>query len=207
MATDPNLIRASDQDRDRVANILREHHAVGRLDADEFSERLDKAFAAKKMGDLDALTADLPAVDPYPLPTSSMRHHHSDDVGLPATVIGAMSRGHGRFSPAWQAAWGSWLGTALLLIVIWALTGAGYPWPLWVIGPWGAVMAGRWLVGSHPDGHSRRSRIDPGQAGQLGPAPPSGHMGNVGPGQMNQGQPRQSGQPGDRADDGSRGPS
>jgi hypothetical protein len=194
MASDPNLIRASDQDRDRVANVLREHHAVGRLDADEFSERLDKAFAAKTMGDLEALTADLPAVDPYPLPTSSMGHHHSD-AGLPATVMGAMSRGHGRFSPAWQAAWGSWLGTALLLIVIWALTGAGYPWPLWVIGPWGAVMAGRWLVGSHPDGHSRRGRIDPGQAGRLGP----GQMGQPGPGQMSQGQP------GERADDGSRG--
>lgn len=213
MATDPNLIRASDQDRDRVANILREHHAVGRLDADEFSERLDKAFAAKTMGDLEALTSDLPAVDPYPLPTSSMRHHHHiDDVGLPATVIGAMSRGHGRFSPAWQAAWGSWLGTALLLIVIWALTGAGYPWPLWVIGPWGAVMAGRWLVGSHPDGHGRRGRIDPGQAGRLGSGQPGqpgesgesgepGQIGHPGPGQMNQGQP------GQRADDGSRGSS
>jgi hypothetical protein len=82
-----------------------------------------------------------------------------------------------------------------LLIVIWALTGAGYPWPLWVIGPWGAVMAGRWLVGSHPDGHSRRGRIDPGQAGRLGP----GQMGQPGPGQMSQGQP------GERADDGSRG--
>jgi hypothetical protein len=192
MASDPNLIRASDQDRDRVANVLREHHAVGRLDADEFSERLDKAFAAKTMGDLEALTADLPAVDPYPLPTSSMRHHHTGDTGLPSTVIGAMSRGHGRFSPAWQAAWGSWLGTALLLIVIWALTGAGYPWPLWVIGPWGAVMAGRWLVGSHPGGHSRRGQIDPGQAGQLGPGP------------MSQG-PMNQGQPGRGADEGSRG--
>jgi len=194
MASDPNLIRASDQDRDRVANVLREHHSVGRLDADEFNERLDKAFAAKTMGDLEALTADLPAVDPYPLPTSSMRHHHAGDTGLPSTVIGAMSRGHGRFSPAWQAAWGSWLGTALLLIVIWALTGTGYPWPLWVIGPWGAVMAGRWLVGSHPDGHNRRGQIDPGQAGQLGP------------GQMNQG-PMNQGQPSRGADEGSRGTS
>jgi uncharacterized protein DUF1707 len=209
MATDPNLIRASDQDRDRVANVLREHHAVGRLDADEFSERLDKAFAAKTMGDLEALTADLPAVDPYPLPTSSMRHHHSDS-GLPATVIGAMSRGHGRFAPAWQAAWGSWLGTALLLIVIWALSGAGYPWPLWVIGPWGAVMAGRWLVGSHPDGHGRRSRIDPGQAGRLGPGSSgssgsSGSPGQMSSEQMNQGQINEA-QPGRPADDGSRGP-
>jgi hypothetical protein len=175
MAADPNLIRASDQDRDRTANVLREHHAVGRLDADEFSERLDKAFSAKTMGELEALTADLPAVDPYPLPTSSLpRQYAADGGGLPASsVIGAMARGHGRFSPAWQAAWGSWLGTSLLLIVIWLLTGAGYPWPLWVIGPWGAVMAGRWIVGSHPEGHGRRrelgggsSQLDHGQLDQ-----------------------------------------
>ncbi len=166
MAADPNLIRASDQDRDRTANVLREHHAVGRLDADEFSERLDKAFSAKTMGELEALTADLPAVDPYPLPTSSLpRQYAADGGGLPASsVIGAMARGHGRFSPAWQAAWGSWLGTSLLLIVIWLLTGAGYPWPLWVIGPWGAVMAGRWIVGSHPEGHGRRRELGGGSS-------------------------------------------
>jgi hypothetical protein len=189
MASDPNLIRASDQDRDRVANVLREHHAVGRLDAEEFNERLDKAFTAKTMGDLEALTADLPAVDPYPLPTSSMPHHYTSGSGLPSSVMGAMSRGHGRFSPAWQAAWGSWLGTALLLSVIWLLTGAGYPWPLWVIGPWGAIMAGRWIVGSHPDGHGRRSRIDPGQA-------PPGQLGSSDPGHP---------ESGGGADDGSRG--
>ncbi len=55
MATDPKLIRASDQDRDRTAQLLREHHAVGRLDAEEFTERLDKVFTAKTMGDLDEL--------------------------------------------------------------------------------------------------------------------------------------------------------
>jgi uncharacterized protein DUF1707 len=77
MATDPNLIRASDQDRDRTANVLREHHAVGRLDADEFHERLDKVFSAKTMGDLEALTTDLPAVDPYPLPTSSLPRQYT----------------------------------------------------------------------------------------------------------------------------------
>lgn len=159
MTADPRLIRASDQDRDRTANVLREHHAVGRLDAEEFNERLDKTFSAKTIGDLEALTADLPAVDPYPLPTSSLpRRRPGGD--LPATsVLGTMSRGHGRFSPAWQAAWGSWLGVALLMIVIWALSGAGYPWPLWVIGPWGAIMAGRWIVGSHPDGAGGRRRV------------------------------------------------
>jgi uncharacterized membrane protein len=159
MASD-SRIRASDQDRDRAATQLRESHAAGRLDAEEFNERLDKVFEAKTIGDLDELTSDLPAVDPYPLPTSSMSRHHQASADLPAaSVLGAMSRGHGRFSPAWQAAWGSWFGVALLMSVIWLLSGAGYPWPLWVIGPWGAIMAGRWIVGSHPDGHGRRGEL------------------------------------------------
>ena len=45
VAYDPKM-RASDADRDRVATLLREHHAAGRLTAQEFSDRLDKAFAA-----------------------------------------------------------------------------------------------------------------------------------------------------------------
>jgi len=42
MAYDPD-IRASDTDRDRAASLLREHHAAGRLTAEEFSDRLDRA--------------------------------------------------------------------------------------------------------------------------------------------------------------------
>src|SRR5882724_5608264 len=46
MPGDPRL-RASDADRERTAALLREHHAVGRLTAEEFEERLNKVFAAK----------------------------------------------------------------------------------------------------------------------------------------------------------------
>ena len=69
MPADPR-IRASDEDRDRVAAMLREHHAVGRLTVDEFNERLDKAYAATTMGDLDELLADLPPIDLYRLPAA-----------------------------------------------------------------------------------------------------------------------------------------
>jgi hypothetical protein len=162
MPGDPRLIRASDQDRDRVAGQLQEHHAVGRLDAEEFNDRLDKVYQAKTMGDLDDLTADLPAVDPYPLPAASLPRRPpapASGSGSPAAqVVDAMSRGHGRFSPAWQAAWGSWFTCSLLCTVIWLLTGAGYPWPLWVALPWGAVLAGRWITGTGP--HDRRDRHD-----------------------------------------------
>ena len=72
MASSDPRIRASDEDRDRAATLLREHHAVGRLTAEEFNERLDKVYAAKTMGDLDELLADLPAIDLYRLPDASL---------------------------------------------------------------------------------------------------------------------------------------
>ncbi|MER7413918.1 MULTISPECIES: DUF1707 SHOCT-like domain-containing protein [Streptomyces] len=54
-------VRASDADRDRVADILREALAEGRLDAEEHSERVDAVYAAKTMGELEPLVRDLPA--------------------------------------------------------------------------------------------------------------------------------------------------
>lgn len=54
-------IRASDGDRERVVEILREHTAQGRLTLDEFEERMTAAYAAKTWDDLRPLTRDLPA--------------------------------------------------------------------------------------------------------------------------------------------------
>ncbi|MBV9337637.1 MAG: DUF1707 domain-containing protein [Solirubrobacterales bacterium] len=60
MIRDPNL-RASDADREATADRLRQHHTDGRIDQDEFQERLDRCFAAKTLGELAELTRDLPA--------------------------------------------------------------------------------------------------------------------------------------------------
>jgi Domain of unknown function (DUF1707) len=59
MMRNPNL-RASDADREATADRLRQHHTDGRLDQEEFQERLDKCFAAKTVGELAELTRDLP---------------------------------------------------------------------------------------------------------------------------------------------------
>ena len=40
--------------------------------------------------------------------------------------------------------------------MIWALTGAGYPWPLWVAGPLGAILLGRWITGGPADDSGSR---------------------------------------------------
>lgn len=58
---DRRLIRASDEERENVVAILREHTAQGRLTLDEFDERMNAAYAAKTWEDLRPLTMDLPA--------------------------------------------------------------------------------------------------------------------------------------------------
>ncbi|MFF1412313.1 DUF1707 domain-containing protein [Streptomyces sp. NPDC058289] len=54
-------LRASDADRDRIAQILADAVAEGRLTAEEHSERLDSLYAVKTVGELDVLVRDLPA--------------------------------------------------------------------------------------------------------------------------------------------------
>jgi len=52
-------MRASDADRDRVLDMLREAAGDGRLTADEFDERMEAALSSRTLGELAALTADL----------------------------------------------------------------------------------------------------------------------------------------------------
>ena len=52
-------LRASDADRERVAEVLRHATSTGQLTVDELEERLPSAYAARTRGDLDRLTSDL----------------------------------------------------------------------------------------------------------------------------------------------------
>ncbi|TQN32599.1 uncharacterized protein DUF1707 [Haloactinospora alba] len=59
-------IRASDADRDTVANQLREALAEGRITPAEHSERLESVYGATTRGELAPLTEDLPAIPDNP---------------------------------------------------------------------------------------------------------------------------------------------
>ncbi|MGV9292276.1 DUF1707 SHOCT-like domain-containing protein [Streptomyces sp. NPDC003719] len=54
-------LRASDADRDRIADMLRDALAEGRLTAEEHAERVEGVLAARTVAELDVFVRDLPA--------------------------------------------------------------------------------------------------------------------------------------------------
>ena len=138
MPGDPR-IRASDADRDRVASLLREHHAAGRLTAEEFHERMDHALEAKTLGELDELMTDLPAIDLYQLPDASLRRGPT----RPGQSLLPADPGHAspaRFTPG-TVAMGAWAVVTSAMVAIWAVaavvgSGTWFPWWALIALPW-----------------------------------------------------------------------
>lgn len=158
MASDTKT-RASDADRDRTVTALQDHLAAGRLTIQEFDERLDQAYAAKTLGELDALMTDLPQADLERLPQASLRRTAASPPPARPGSAGSVQPGQGRFSPAWRAAWGSWLAISLVLFVIWLASGAsGGPWFLWVPLVLGAVLLARQMTGAPAPSERRSAR-------------------------------------------------
>lgn len=64
--TDLPATRASDAEREQVVAELREHSAQGRLTLEEFSQRVDEAYAAKTVAELEAVKRELPVIAATP---------------------------------------------------------------------------------------------------------------------------------------------
>src|SRR5215211_1619887 len=113
------VVRASDDERESTVTLLREHGATGRLDVEELEQRVGAAYQARTRGDLATLLDDLPR-------TRSV-------VAAPRTHRSARRyAGH---------EWGAFARVGVLLIAIWAVSGAGYFWPAWVMVWWGFALA------------------------------------------------------------------
>jgi hypothetical protein len=59
-------VRASDEDRERVVAALKEHCTAGRLTLEELPGRVERAYAAATLAELEELTRDLPGRQPGP---------------------------------------------------------------------------------------------------------------------------------------------
>lgn len=128
-----------------MAERLREALDEGRLTLTEYDERLRQAYAARTYGQLDGILDDLPtAVPPQRSQVAQVSPAGPADGGPQPDAAAQPRKG----LPAWiVVTWGSWLTSSLICWTIWLATGADvYPWPVWVSGPWGAVLLGRTLL-------------------------------------------------------------
>ena len=129
-------LRASDAERDRVVEDLRAHAAAGRLAPEELEDRVERALAATTRADLAAVQADLPA----------------DSPAAPSAVRRPGTRG-----ATLRAEWLNYAFVAVVLLTIWALTGADGFWPIWPLGFWGAALAIKSTATAH---HRGRRALD-----------------------------------------------
>ncbi len=115
--SEPSGLRASDDDRERAASEIREHYAQGRLDRDELAARLELAYAARTVDELDALRTDLPAL------STSTR----DARGEPAIRRSELGRHLVQRT-------GAALTPFVVCTAVWLFSGAsGSFWPAWAL--------------------------------------------------------------------------
>jgi hypothetical protein len=97
---DPQHLRASDADRERIAETLREAAGDGRLTMDELDERLDAVYAAKTYAELVPITHDLPdntgsgsVPAPSQAPAGDVRQYGGEGTSHTAiAILGGFSR-------------------------------------------------------------------------------------------------------------------
>jgi len=104
-------VRVADADREKVAEVVRAAVGAGYFDLDEADRRLQAVYAATVRGDLVGITADLPneGRDLLPRPRQRRRIRVAPQLAV-------------------------YLAVSLLLVTVWAATGAGYFWPVWYLG-------------------------------------------------------------------------
>ena len=107
MPPPPPALRASDADREAIAERLRVASIDGRIDADELEQRLSAVYAARWVADLDRLVADVspppavvapPPYAPYPAPV----YQSTNGLAVASLVAGFL--------------WIGWLGSILAVI-------------------------------------------------------------------------------------------
>ncbi len=107
-------LRASDADREQIAERLRKATAEGRLLAEELEDRLGAVFSARTYGELDAQVADLPGAV-QPRQQSSLRPWIVPAVGLTIAIPVVL---------------------ALIAAVLFIVTSVFAVWMLWVVLGW-----------------------------------------------------------------------
>jgi hypothetical protein len=128
-------LRASDEDRERIAERLRRAATEGRILPEELDERLGVAFSARTYGQLDALVADLPGDRVERRRRGSIAPWVGPAVALTIAIP---------------------LALALIAVLLVVVTGIMAGWALWIALGW-------WFFGRHGHRYGRhRAAARPG---------------------------------------------
>jgi hypothetical protein len=125
---DPRLganaaLRATDGDRDVVHQVLADAYADGRLDREEFDTRTAQTAAARTLGELPPLLADL--VAPTPVPSGGVP---------PASAAVLRQRAVAKYRADRRDAFLGFLAPSFICMVIWfAFCASHFFWPGFVI--------------------------------------------------------------------------
>lgn len=120
-------LRASDRDRSALQHVLTEAYADGRLDREEFDMRSEQLSAARALGDLPPLVADLVAVSPRG--SRSLVRPTPTEMRVQAQRAYETDR---------REAFLGFVGPSLLCVVIWLVVswgafGSSFFWPGFVL--------------------------------------------------------------------------
>jgi Domain of unknown function (DUF1707) len=113
-------IRASDDERNEVADKLSRHYAEGRLDEVEFKNRLDTAMSATTRGDLNGLFDDLPRL-PSESPPPVPRHRRMLPWVLVVVLVAIAAGATMPFYPLYHVPW--FLILAVVALFVWRRAG------------------------------------------------------------------------------------
>lgn len=122
-------LRASDRERELVRQVLAAAFADGRLEREEYDERSDAVAAARTLGDLPPLVADLVPLHPVVRrPSDALVQAGPDDLRRRAVATWEAER---------RSAVLGLVGVSLVCWAIWTATSfsgggfdADFPWPL-----------------------------------------------------------------------------
>lgn len=142
-------IRLSDAERQTIVDDLGRHLTDGRLSIHEFDERVAQVYRATTEHEAVAVLADLPATPSPAAPRTPHLRRETHRSRLPLHL---------------RIEWAAWLVAGAVNVAVWTIVSLGtdtpvHPWPVWVVVPWGIVLAVRTMSGlEHPRGGSDHIR-------------------------------------------------
>jgi hypothetical protein len=124
------------------------------LTVEELTERTERAYGARTLGDLDALGSDLPPTAAAPAPATAP----ADPLSRPQPPTPGQAAA--RTALLRPLLWYGML--SLVLLVVWAMSGRAYFWPIWPILGFALLLG--WqafnVLGPRPEDPARRRDRD-----------------------------------------------